>query len=110
MRSNPYPPIFKSKAANRTDTDVGASTCASGNHVWKGTIGSLIPKPINNNRKAQYLASSEPIFQGLFGSSMEFGIKLEGSVMPIRSKLCTTTSADELLLLTYNPIITMRMS
>ncbi len=33
------------------DPEVGASTCASGNHICKGTIGILIPKPIKNAKK-----------------------------------------------------------
>ena len=34
-----------------TDTAVGASTCASGSHVWKGTEGILTMNPKNRSAK-----------------------------------------------------------
>ena len=39
-----------------TDTAVGASTCAQGNHVWNGQIGTLIAKPMK--RPIQKILSS----------------------------------------------------
>src|SRR3984885_9496171 len=36
-----YPPIFNSTPARMTEPAVGASTCASGNQVWTGHIGTL---------------------------------------------------------------------
>lgn len=41
----PKVPIFKSKPAKNIDPTVGASTCASGNQVCKGTIGTLVANP-----------------------------------------------------------------
>ena len=37
-----------------TEPAVGASTWASGSHVWKGNIGTLIAKPTKNTRNTQY--------------------------------------------------------
>src|ERR1039457_2050759 len=34
-----------------TDPAVGASTCASGSHVWKGNIGTLMAKPRKKDQK-----------------------------------------------------------
>jgi hypothetical protein len=42
MRSRPYVPIFRRTPARMTLIAVGASTCASGSHVWNGKIGTLI--------------------------------------------------------------------
>src|ERR1700733_3060755 len=39
-----YPPIFNSTPARITEPAVGASTCASGNQVWTGHIGTLTAK------------------------------------------------------------------
>ncbi len=41
-RRKPYAPIFSSTAARMTEPGVGASTWASGNHVWNGTMGTLM--------------------------------------------------------------------
>src|ERR1700731_3251245 len=41
-RTNPYVPIFNKTPARMTDPAVGASTCASGSHVWNGNSGTLI--------------------------------------------------------------------
>src|ERR1035441_5999048 len=49
-RRNPYVPIYSNTAARITEPAVGASTCASGNQVWKGNIGTLMAKP---RKKAQ---------------------------------------------------------
>ena len=38
-RKKPYPPNFNKIPANTTEPAVGASTCASGNQIWTGTIG-----------------------------------------------------------------------
>ena len=45
----PYVPILSSTPARITEPAVGASTCASGSHVWNGTIGTLIA---NDSAKA----------------------------------------------------------
>ena len=42
---NPYVPIFSRIPAKRTEPTVGASVCASGSHVWKGHIGTLMANP-----------------------------------------------------------------
>ena len=49
-RRKPYPPIFSMIAARITEPPVGASTCASGNHVCTGNIGTLTA---NATRKAK---------------------------------------------------------
>ena len=41
-RTKPYVPIFSSTPARITEPAVGASTCASGSHVWNGNSGTLI--------------------------------------------------------------------
>ena len=50
-RKNPYPPIFSSTPASIIEIAVGASTCASGSHVWNGTIGTLIANPAKRPMK-----------------------------------------------------------
>ena len=45
----PYKPNFNNTPANIIDPPVGASTCASGNQIWKGIIGVLIA----NGKKKQ---------------------------------------------------------
>ena len=40
-------------AASTTDPAVGASTCASGNHVWTGHIGNLTAKDAKNPSHSQ---------------------------------------------------------
>src|SRR6478672_9082784 len=52
-RTKPYVPIFRSTAARMTDPAVGASVWASGSHVWKGNIGTLIAKPKKKAKKSQ---------------------------------------------------------
>src|SRR5512140_1734285 len=49
-RTKPYVPILRRTPARITEPAVGASTCASGSHVWKGNSGTLIAKP---RKKAQ---------------------------------------------------------
>src|SRR5580693_7476602 len=46
----PYVPIFNKTPAKITEPAVGASVCASGNHVWNGNMGTLIA---NAKKKAQ---------------------------------------------------------
>ena len=43
-RKNPYVPSFKRIPAKITEPAVGASTCASGNHICIGTIGTFTAK------------------------------------------------------------------
>ena len=43
-RRKPYVPIFRRTPARITLPGVGASTWASGNHVWKGKSGTLMAK------------------------------------------------------------------
>src|SRR6202051_1519164 len=47
-RTNPYVPILSKTPARMTDPAVGASVCASGSHVWKGNIGTLIANAKKN--------------------------------------------------------------
>ena len=46
-----YIPNFNIIPAKITEPDVGASTCASGNQMCKGTIGIFIPNPIKKAKK-----------------------------------------------------------
>ena len=57
-RMKPYVPIFRRTPARITEPAVGASTCASGSHVWNGNIGTLIAKPRKNARKHQNCRSA----------------------------------------------------
>ena len=44
-------PNFNKTPANNTEPTVGASTCASGNQIWAGNIGTLTAKAnIKNNQ------------------------------------------------------------
>src|SRR5687768_8517848 len=79
--TRPYPPIFSRSAARITDIGVEASTCASGNHVCNGTMGSLMANPTKRRRKAHDLALYGPNSQGLLGSRLELEITLAGSIM-----------------------------
>src|SRR3990167_11119068 len=40
----PYVPNFNKTPARITEPAVGASTCASGNQIWTGNIGTLTAK------------------------------------------------------------------
>ena len=51
-RTSPYVPIFNRTPARRTDPAVGASTCASGSHVWNGKRGTLMANARKNARKS----------------------------------------------------------
>jgi len=51
-RMNPYPPSLSRTPARITEPAVGASTCASGSHVWNGNIGTLIANARKNAAKA----------------------------------------------------------
>src|ERR1700690_2816302 len=50
-RRNPYVPIFSITLASTTEPAVGASTCASGSHVWNGNMGILMAKPRKSAQK-----------------------------------------------------------
>jgi hypothetical protein len=52
-RINPKPPSFNKILAKITEPIVGASTCASGNHRWKGIIGIFVAnvKKKQNHKK-----------------------------------------------------------
>ena len=52
-RKNPYPPIFNRTPARITEPAVGASTCASGNQVWTGHIGTLTANDAKNASQSQ---------------------------------------------------------
>src|SRR5277367_3069902 len=52
-RIMPYVPIFSSTPARMTDPAVGASTCASGNQVCTGHIGTFTAKEANSARNSQ---------------------------------------------------------
>ena len=46
MRTNPYVPNFSSTPARMAEPAAGASVCAGGSQVWKGTVGVLIANPM----------------------------------------------------------------
>lgn len=50
----PKTPSFNSIPAKITEPTVGASTCASGNQIWKGNIGTLDAKDKKNASQSQY--------------------------------------------------------
>lgn len=47
-------PNFNIIPANKTDPSVEASTCASGNQIWTGTMGTLVAKGINNKNHISF--------------------------------------------------------
>ena len=53
-RRKPYAPIFSSTPARITDPAVGASTCASGNHVCTGHIGTFTANDARKARNSQF--------------------------------------------------------
>ena len=55
-RIKPYVPIFSRTPARMTEPAVGASTCASGSHVWKGNIGTLMAKAKKKLRNSSVAA------------------------------------------------------
>src|SRR4051795_2585942 len=58
-RRNPYVPIFSITPASTTEPAVGASVCASGSHVWNGTIGTFTAKPIANATNNHLVVASD---------------------------------------------------
>src|SRR3954454_11902127 len=64
-RRNPYAPIFSSTPARITDPAVGASTCASGNQVCTGHIGTFTAKDAKKARNSQFCI---PTGIGVFSS------------------------------------------
>src|ERR1035438_2071841 len=67
-RMKPYVPIFSRTPARITEPAVGASTCASGSHVWNGNIGTLMAKP-RKNAKNSHNAAGPAIFGAVVYSS-----------------------------------------
>src|SRR5580704_5968894 len=65
-RRKPYVPIFSRTPARMTEPAVGASVCASGNHVWNGNIGTLIAKAKKNPQNSQRCSSN---VKSVFGDS-----------------------------------------
>ena len=47
-------PILSRTPASIADAAVGASTCASGNHVCSGQIGTLTAKPRKKSRNSHH--------------------------------------------------------
>src|SRR6478752_4687602 len=56
-RRKPYAPIFSSTPARMTEPAVGASTCASGNHVCTGHIGSFTANEAKNASHSHHCIS-----------------------------------------------------
>ncbi len=57
-RRKPYPPIFSMMAASTTEPPVGASTCASGNQVCTGHIGTFTANAAKKARKMKVCSLS----------------------------------------------------
>ena len=66
---NPYAPILSRMLASNTLPAVGASTCAAGNQVWKGNIGTLMAKAAKNAR------NTHPCRRAEYGWPMSSGIE-----------------------------------
>ena len=64
IRIRPYVPIFRRTPARMTEMAVGASTWASGSHVWNGKSGTLMAKPMNRPRNRR-MRTSNPFSQAL---------------------------------------------
>ena len=64
-RRKPYVPILSMIPARITEPAVGASTCASGSHVWKGNIGTFTAKA---RKKAPKISSPARPATGTFSS------------------------------------------
>lgn len=60
-RKKPYVPNFNKIPAKITEPDVGASTCASGNHKWTGTIGTLVAKELKKENHKNFCSFLEKI-------------------------------------------------
>jgi len=76
---NPYPPSFNNNPARITEPEVGASTCASGNQMWKGKVGVFTENAIyENNHKTN-----------CFSNAIVFKLKIKKLVFPI-SKYSTS--------------------
>jgi hypothetical protein len=56
-RRKPYVPIFSSTPARITEPAVGASTWASGSHVWNGKSGTLMAKASAKARNIRFCPS-----------------------------------------------------
>src|ERR1035437_1425744 len=52
-RRNPNVPTFSMIEARTTEPAVGASTCASGSHVWNGHIGTFTANATKNAANSQ---------------------------------------------------------
>src|ERR1700733_163797 len=74
-RIKPYVPIFSRTPARMTDPAVGASTCASGSHVWNGNMGTLMAKAKKNpqNRYCCKLVGNCGTTARSVGPSNEYG-------------------------------------
>ena len=57
----PYVPIFSKTPARITLPAVGASTCASGSHVWNGKSGTLIANAMKKARNNISECSNGPL-------------------------------------------------
>ena len=95
MRSIPYTPIFNRTPARMTEIGVGASTCASGSHVWKGKVGTLIANPTKSPTNARY---RQVVFKPA---------KIESSR---NNSILVSSIRLNVPVLRYSPIITKRMN
>ena len=61
---------MSSTPARMIDPAVGASTCASGSHVWKGNMGTLIANAAANARNTQFCMPTGSLGPFAISSSM----------------------------------------
>src|SRR5712671_342828 len=78
-RTNPYVPIFSRTPARMTEPAVGASTCASGSHVWNGNIGTFTANAMKNAKKSQIPACGAIRADDKMASYEKFGMFVAGS-------------------------------
>src|SRR3954468_21806662 len=78
-RRKPYVPIFSMIAARITEPAVGASTCASGSHVWNGNIGTFTANARKNAPNSQSAAVELTVAVARIRSYEKSGMPVVGS-------------------------------
>ena len=87
-------PSLRSTPARSTLPPVGASTCASGSQVWKGTIGTLTAKPASSARNT-IICSQPPA--AVIGSGWTFMPSVRASMSNVTVlvwAVCQSTMAS----------------
>src|SRR3954471_10419357 len=78
-RMKPNVPSFSMMLASTTEPAVGASTCASGSHVWNGNIGTFTANARKKATKHQKVAAGEMVRFESAASYEKFGTPVLGS-------------------------------